>query len=330
MPIIVPEDHPLLPKLGSPEAIGLQRALHQGWRPINILIFNMMADKEATERQLAECIGRTPLQVHLTFATTDSYVTKVANGYESENTPSDYIRKFYAPFSAIRCQKFDGLIVTGVNAKHPCVTLEEFYPEIVQLLQWSETNVFSSLFLCWGAMAALKHFHKIDSTPGETKLHGLFEHSITSDKTRLISEWSDVASLPLSRWKRPDLSAIQKCAALEIVALSKEAGANIIVEAAPYDEGLYYPKRVYVNGHPEYPTDELAKEWRRDQDRKPTVIVPLPQNYFTKDNPELPIINRWRKTGDLYKDWVEKVYQATPWRIEDVPQPFSSKSLEYG
>src|SRR5277367_6699928 len=129
MPVIVnaTEPHPFLPSLGDPAAIAADRALHQDIRPLEIAIINLMADKQATERQLAQWLGNTPLQIRLTFAATDNYVRDVRQGRETKNTPAEHIRKFYSAFGDIRTRKFDGLIVTGVNALKPTVAEEDFW-----------------------------------------------------------------------------------------------------------------------------------------------------------------------------------------------------------
>jgi homoserine O-succinyltransferase len=114
-----------------------------------------MADKISTERQLALWLGNTMLQVNLTFVATDSYVRGVAAGRHTRNTPADHIHKFYKAFRDIRDQKFDGFIVTGVNALKDRVEQETFWPEVSDILQWTTTHAFSCLFLCWGAKAAL-------------------------------------------------------------------------------------------------------------------------------------------------------------------------------
>jgi homoserine O-succinyltransferase/O-acetyltransferase len=121
MPVIIHsrEIHPFLPSLGSPLAIDRSRAEQQDIRPLEIAIINLMADKISTERQLALWLGNTMLQVNLTFVATDSYVRGVAAGRHTRNTPPDHIRKFYNAFSDIRHQKFDGFVVTGVNALSP-------------------------------------------------------------------------------------------------------------------------------------------------------------------------------------------------------------------
>jgi len=145
MPVIVAseEKHPFLPSLGNPAAISRDRAAHQDIRPMEIAILNLMADKIATERQLALWLGNTMLQANLTFVAPDAYVRGVKAGRETKNTPSEHIRKFYSAWSDIKHKKFDGLVITGVNALQPRVSDEAFWPEVQEILDWSTTNALS-------------------------------------------------------------------------------------------------------------------------------------------------------------------------------------------
>lgn len=328
MPVIVnaTETHPFLPSLSDSAAIERRRAERQDIRPMEIAILNLMADKVATERQLASWLGHTPLQTHLTFVATDRYVRAIEAGRESTNTPADHIRKFYSGWSEIKHQKFDGLIITGVNALQPRVSDEIFWPEVQEILDWSHTNVLSSLFLCWGAKAALKHFHAIESIKGDQKMFGLFEHRIQSDRTGLLFGFPDRFSVPVSRWKNPDPTAVAACPALETIALSHESGPNILAESAFYEGDKLYPRRVYVLNHPEYETDTLAREYFRDRDKNPN--TPLPRHYFPHDNPANPPINVWRHTAQLYTNWVKAIYEATPYNLADIPTAYQLQNSQ--
>jgi homoserine O-succinyltransferase len=323
MPVIVAsaEAHPFLPSLASGAAIDQGRALHQDIRPLQIAILNLMADKMTTERQLAAWLGSTPLQVNLTFVATDRYVHAVRNGHKSRTTPAEHIVKFYNPLSDIRADKFDGLIVTGVNALQPRVSDEAFWPEVQEILDWSASHVFSSLYLCWGAKAALKHFHDVESIKGERKTSGLFHHRVLADRTGLLFGFPDEFSAPVSRWKNPDKQAIAKRPALEVVAVSEETGPNIMVESEPFGEaGRRFPRRAYVLNHPEYETDSLRNEYLRDRAVDPA--TPLPLHYFPGDDPTKAPVNRWRHTAQLYANWVKLVYEATPFDREQIPNVY--------
>ena len=322
MPVIIKsqEIHPFLPSLGSPLAIDQFRAEQQDIRPLEIAIINLMADKISTERQLALWLGNTMLQVHLSFIATDSYVEGVAAGRKTRNTPAEHIRKFYSAFSEIKHKKFDGLVVTGVNALRDRVEQEEFWPEVVDVLRWSATHAFSSCFLCWGAKAALKHFHDVDSHKGEQKLFGLFEHRLLSDRTGLLFGFPDLFPVPVSRWKSPRREDILEVPALEIVADFEEAGPNILVEPEPVNGGAaLFPRRVYILNHPEYETESLAAEYHRDSGADPS--YPLPRHYFPGDDPARPAPNLWRHTAYIYTNWIKSVYEFAPYNIENIPNP---------
>jgi len=323
MPVIVnaAEAHPFLPSLGDPAAIAAGRAQQQDIRPLEIAIINLMADKQATERQLAQWLGHTPLQIQLTFAATDDYVQGIRDGRTARNTPADHIRKFYSAFSDIRSRKFDGLIVTGINLLNPDVTKEAIWPQMQEICEWSQTNVFSSLFLCWGGLAALRHFHDIVPHHGETKTWGVFEHRIRSDETGIMFGMPDVFSVPVSRWKSPRKQDIEKCASLEIVAESDEAGVHLLVESGGYDGGKsLYPRRVYLLNHPEYDTDTLKQEYLRDSKGKSPER--LPANYFPDNDPSKPPVNNWRHGAIVYVNWIKTIYEAVPYDINLIPEPW--------
>jgi homoserine O-succinyltransferase len=324
MPVIVASEeiHPFLPSLGSGSAIERDRAARQDIRPMEVVILNLMADKLATERQLALWLGNTALQVKLTFAATDRYVREIEDGRESKNTPASHIRKFYSGWSDIKSRKFDGLVITGVNALQPRVSDEPIWGEVREILDWSDTNALSSLFLCWGAKAALKHFHNIESIKGARKTFGLFDHRIVDDKTGLLFGFPDRFPAPVSRWKNPDADAIAASPKLEIVATSDETGPNILAETAGFDKNKFYPRRVYVMNHPEYETDTLKREYDRDRALDPA--TPLPLHYFPSDDPSREPVNGWRHTAHLYSNWIKAIYEATPYNLADIPRPFAS------
>ncbi|MGE4352421.1 MAG: homoserine O-succinyltransferase [Bdellovibrionales bacterium] len=323
MPVIVNshEQHPFLPSIGHRAAIESSRALRQDIRPIEIAILNLMADKQTTEKQLALWLGHSPIQVNLTFVATDSYIEKIRNGHESANTPHEHVQKFYLPFSEIKDQKFDGLIVTGVNALKDRVEDETIWPEVTNLFEWSKTHVLSSLLLCWGAKAALKYFHDIDSVKGERKTFGVFDHELREDKTGVLFGFPDRFPAPVSRWKNPRRDQIEAAQGLDILADSVESGPNILAEPRAYDEGrAYYPLRLYLLNHPEYDTQTLGNEYRRDSANCPT--CPPPAHYFENDDPSAPPLNTWRHTAALYRNWVNLIYAATPYELEKVPMPW--------
>ena len=82
-----------------------ERAIQQDIRPLNILILNLMPDKEKAETQLLRLLGNSPLQVNVRFLKTDSY--------EATHTSKQHLEQFYTTFSEVKNQKYDGMIITG-------------------------------------------------------------------------------------------------------------------------------------------------------------------------------------------------------------------------
>jgi len=313
MPIRIPNDLPARRTLEQEGVMVMTEATaaRQDIRPLQIGLLNLMPNKIKTETQFARLIGATPLQVELTLV-------RIGN-HKAKNTSEDHLIAFYQTWEEVKHRKFDGFIVTGVNALKERVSDEDIWPEVQQILRWTETNVLSSLFLCWGAKAALKHFHDVESIKGKQKLFGLFEHRLISDKTGLLFGFPDVFQVPVSRWKNPRREDILKHEKLEIVADSEEAGPNMMVESAPYDRGRFlYPRRVYILNHPEYDTETLGVEYRRDSAADRT--WPLPKHYFPGDDPKRTPPNTWRHTAHIYTNWIKALYEATPYNIEDIPR----------
>ncbi len=80
-----------------------------------------------------------------------------------------------------------------------------------------------------------------------------------------------------------------------------------------------FPRRVYILNHPEYETETLGAEYRRDSGLDPS--YPLPRHYFPADDPSRPAPNLWRHTAYIYTNWIKAVYESTPYNIEDIPNP---------
>jgi homoserine O-succinyltransferase len=327
MPVIINanEKHPFLPLPGDVSAIDLYRAQHQDIRPLEILVVNLMADKLGTERQLARWLGDTEVQVNLTFAAPDNYIDAVKKGRGGKNTAPAHIAKFYKRFGDIAGNKYDGLIVTGINATAEKIADDPLWPQVKKILAWSETGATSSLFLCWGAQAALKYFHGIERARSPQKTWGVFEHTVAADTTGILDGMPDRFNVPVSRWNEIRAADVAKHAALELVSLSDRAGVGVIAEPQPYDDGKRsYPRRVYVLNHPEYDTDTLRNEYLRDAGKSGGR---KPKNYFPDDDDSKAPVNSWRHTGRLYANWVRLVYYATPRDINLVPRPYRRKAV---
>ena len=130
MPVKIPETLPAKAILESEDifVMGLNRAVHQDIRPLQLAILNLMPTKIATETQLLRLLGNTPLQVEITLLHMDTH--------ESKSTPVDHLLEHYCTFEEVKQQKFDGLIITGAPVEHLPFEEVDYWPELAALLDW--------------------------------------------------------------------------------------------------------------------------------------------------------------------------------------------------
>lgn len=276
------------------------RAISQDIRPLNILILNLMPEKEKAETQLLRLLGNTPLQVNVNFLTTGSY--------ESTHTSKQHLQQFYTTFSQSRSQKFDGMIITGAPVEQLDFEQVKYWDELKEIMDWANENVFSTLHICWGAQAALYYHYGIKKFELEHKCLGIYSHQIFEQNDLLLRGFDDEFYAPHSRYTDVSIEAIKNHPDLKLLAASHEAGALLI---SSNDR-----KNVMVTGHFEYDSDTLAQEYQRDL--KKGLEIHVPENYFPNNDPlQLPV-NRWRAHGHLlFSNWLNYyVYQETPytWR----------------
>ena len=155
MPIRIPDNLPARRTLED-EGVAVMdssRAARQDIRPLQIGLLNLMPNKERTETQFTRLIGSTPLQVDLTLVR--------ITDHQSRNTSEDYLRSFYSTWEEVRERKFDGFIVTGAPIAQLPFEQVKYWSEMVEIMDWTQTNVHHTMFICWGAQAALHHFHRV-------------------------------------------------------------------------------------------------------------------------------------------------------------------------
>lgn len=304
MPINIDNDLPVKKILESENIFVMDRdrALSQDIRPLEIVILNLMPLKEDTELQLLRSLSNTPLQVNITFIRTVSY--------DSQNTALSHLERFYSSFEAIRHRKFDGLIITGAPVEKMEFEEVKYWPELCEIMDWSETNVTSTLHLCWGAQAGLYYHYGINKKPLSKKLFGIFPHTVDYKKSILFRGFDDKFMVPHSRHTTVLREDIEKVSKLKILASSEEAG----VYAVSSKNG----RQIFITGHPEYDADTLSKEYHRDLDAGKEIDIP--KNYYPDDNPKKTPIVSWRSTANLlYSNWLNYfVYQTTPYDINKI------------
>ena len=180
MPLIIPQDLPAYSQLGSENVFVMhrQRAATQDIRPLRILVLNLMPTKIATETQLARLLANSPLQVQLTFLRTATHA--------AAHVSAEHLEAFYTTFDQVKDQRFDGMIITGAPVEQMPFEQVDYWPELCRIFEFSKTNVYSTLHVCWGAQAALYYHYGIPKVPLEHKMFGIFRHRVTRPANPLV------------------------------------------------------------------------------------------------------------------------------------------------
>ena len=238
MPIKVQKDLPARAILESENIFIMDedRAMSQDIRPLEILILNLMPLKEDTETQLLRALSNTPLQVDCTFLMLSTHVSK--------NTSASHLNKFYVSFDSIRKKKFDGMIITGAPVEQMEFEEVDYWKELVKIMDWTNTHVTSTIYLCWAAQAGLYHHYGLKKRKLDKKMFGLFWHKVMNRKIPLVRGFDDMFLAPHSRHTEVPIEDIHNCKELTVLAESDEAGLFL----AMADGG----RKIFVMGHPEY------------------------------------------------------------------------------
>jgi homoserine O-succinyltransferase len=306
VPVIIPHALPARATLASENVFVMTevRAGHQDIRPLRIAIVNLMPTKIHTETQLLRLLGNTPLQVEITLLRMGSH--------DARNTSSEHLEAFYATFPQVRDQKFDGLVVTGAPVEQLPFEQVDYWPELCELMDWSRHNVFSSLFVCWGAQAVLYHHHGVKKYPLPEKMFGIFPHRVVDSRPQIVRGFDEIFLAPHSRHTEIRAEDVLSAEDVELLAESDRAGVYLAISR----DG----RQLFVTGHPEYDRDTLRTEYERDLAAEGA--CPLPSDYFPDDDATRTPVVTWRSHAHLlYANWLNfYVYQRTPFSLQAIPQ----------
>ncbi|QQS51305.1 MAG: homoserine O-succinyltransferase [Bacteroidota bacterium] len=304
MPLNIPDKLPSVEILEQENIFVMKetQAIHQDIRPLRLVLLNLMPLKIKTETHILRLLSNTPLQVEIVLLHTREHISK--------NTPLEHLKAFYKSFDEIKDQKYDGLIVTGAPVEQLDFEQVDYWDEIKRVMDWSLSNVTSSLFICWGAQAGLYHFYKVPKYPLKEKMFGVFDHTLYNRHIPLIRGFDEVFQAPHSRHTEIRRNDIIGIGDLEIISESNEAGVYIVMEKTG--------RQIFVTGHSEYDPSTLLEEYQRDLARG--LDIQVPKNYFPNDDPTQPPRVRWRSHANLlFSNWLNYyVYQATPYNINEI------------
>jgi homoserine O-succinyltransferase len=306
-------------------------ARQQDIRELHIGLLNMMPDAAlaATERQFFRLIGESNPIAQFYMHPFTLPVFK-----RSEKAQA-YIDEFYESFEDLKQQGLDALIITGANVTQPNLSDEVFWEPLTEIIAWAEKNVTSTLCSCLATHAVLEFRHKQKRRHMDDKCWGVFSHHVRN-KHPLVNNINTRFDVPHSRFNQIAKDQFQ-AAGLRILVESEEAGVHMAVSS----NGISI---VYFQGHPEYDTISLLKEYKREvllfaHDQREQ-YPPFPAHFFDlrtqavfneyKDRlvaakkagealPEFPealaqerLHNTWRDTGAaVIGNWMGLIYQLT-------------------
>lgn len=301
MTIVIPRDLPAFDSLLHEKIFVMDgsRAVSQDIRPIEIAILNLMPTKEVTETQLLRLLGNTPLQVNVTLIKTSTY--------KASHTSETYLDKFYKNLDEIKKMKFDGMIITGAPVETLPFTDVKYWAELQEILDFADENVTSTMFICWGAQAALYYYYGINKHLLDKKLFGVYNNVKCVLHEPLLKGMDDTIMIPHSRHTAIDEDKLKKCPDLEVLVSGEKCGPSIIKSKDN--------RRIFLTGHSEYDRETLEREYLRDKE-KGLEIAP-PENYYNADG---TINMSWGSTANLlYYNWLNYyVYQVTPFEIDAI------------
>jgi homoserine O-succinyltransferase/O-acetyltransferase len=300
MPIKIPDDLPASTTL-SEEGVMVMTEAHavrQDIRPMRIGLLNLMPNKVRTETQIARLLGATPLQVELTLVKMTHHVAR--------HTPSEHIISFYRDWEDVKSERFDGFIVTGAPVETLPFEHVTYWEELRRIFDWTQTHVHSCFNICWGAQAAVYHFHGMPKYQLKDKAFGVYRHRNLAPASPYLRGFSDDFSIPVSRWTEVRQADIPAASGMSVLMESDEAGLCLLDDPAH--------RSLHMFNHIEYDSNSLSEEYFRDVAANKQTAPP--RNYFPRNDPTRQPKNRWRSHAHLlFGNWINQLYQTTPFDV---------------
>lgn len=299
MPVKVVKNLPAIEILQEENifVIDNDRARTQQIRPLNLLIVNLMPRKMVTETQLLRLLSNTPLQINVDLLYTTTH--------EVKHTQQGHLDSFYKSFDEIKTQFYDGMIVTGAPVENLPFEEVDYWQELLEIFEWSQSHVYSTLHICWGAQAGLYARYGVDKSNLPHKLCGIYKNSVEMPKHVLLRGFDDYFYCPHSRYTSSDEKAILNLSDFEVLSKSSDTGLGIVAK--------HNLREIYLFGHLEYERDTLAWEYARD---KESGLNPsIPEHYFPRDDVQAKPPLLWASAASLFfSNWLDyAVYQRTPY-----------------
>jgi homoserine O-succinyltransferase len=246
-----------------------------------------------------------------------------------------YIDEYYTTFNRLQHDGLDALIITGANVTNPHLELEPFWEPLTTVMAWAAERVSSVLCSCLATHSLMKHTYKIDRQLLPQKHWGVFAHRVSKPDHPLLRDINTRFDVPHSRYNTITQAQFEN-AGLTILIESPDNEVHMAVSPDQF-------RNIYLQGHPEYHTNSLLKEYKREVLRylnSERERPPFPANYFVPEVqaladaylaqaeraqqagdpiPEFPedaifplLDNTWSDTGKaIFNNWLGLVYRLT-------------------
>jgi homoserine O-succinyltransferase len=334
LPLVAHNDLPTFERLRQEglRIIPADRAIHQDIREIHIGLLNMMPDAAlaATERQFLRLVGEAnPIAQLYVHPFTLPELPRGAAAIE-------HIERYYEPFERLQTEGLDALIITGANVTHPDLSREPFWEPLRAVVDWALQGVTSILCSCLATHALMEFRYGQKRRPMGFKRWGVYPHHVVDPTHPLVNDVNTRFDVPHSRFN--DVSPAQfEAAGVRVLVASEVAGVHLAVTP----DGL---RVVFFQGHPEYDTVSLLKEYKREVTLFERGVradyPPLPESYLDVTQraildehryrleralergaarPAFPepllaagLHNTWHDTAEaVVGNWIGAVYQVT-------------------
>jgi homoserine O-succinyltransferase/O-acetyltransferase len=252
MPLIIGQLPARWAREKGPRPVSSAKSPAAGVDHIEIALINNMPDAalEDTESQFFELLdaasGNLPVTVKL-FSLPELGRSELAKRR---------LASVYFSTEDLLNWPFDAVIITGTEPRQADLRKEAYWPSLTKILDWAERNTISTVLSCLAAHAGVLHSDGIERRALGEKQCGVFTYKKATSHM-LTSHTSDETRTPHSRWNEVRPDALASCG-YTVLTHSPEAGVDLFVKRKK--RSLF----VYFQGHPEYGTRTLLREYQRD------------------------------------------------------------------
>jgi homoserine O-succinyltransferase len=219
----------------------------------------------------------------------------------------------YETAEALADAGLDGLIVTGNEPRAADLDAEPYWPALTRVIDWTQAAGVATLWSCLAAHAAVLHLDGVRRRPLPAKLSGVFVSHVVSDDA-LIDGVAEPFRSPHSRQNGLVQAELTR-RGYRILTRSAEAGVDAFTKRGP-------APALFLQGHPEYDSDSLLREFARDVGRflrgERPVHPTTPSGYFGAETEaaltELAGIARLTPDPALMPLYAEALAKAVPTR----------------